>query len=139
MASTPHGREPFGLLTRSAEFQELRRGKRFEAKFGHLRGIARARSTTVPFPLRFGLIVPKKLGNAPRRNRIKRRLREGLRLAQMWGCFDFEKAGQYDAKRGVDIGIFPSSCVLVMDFDALVSQLCAGVEALMRKLARLPI
>jgi ribonuclease P protein component len=139
MAATLQGGEVLGRLTRQAEFQELRRGKRFEAKFGRMRGIARARSATVPFLLRFGLVVPKKLGNAPQRNRIKRRLREGLRRARISGCFDLEKPGRDDVALGADIGIFASSSVLVMDFDALVTQLCTGVEALMRKLERRPI
>jgi ribonuclease P protein component len=139
MAGKLIGSEPLGRLTRSAEFQGLRRGKRVEAKFGHLRGIARTRNAAVPFALRFGLIIPKKLGNAPQRNRIKRRLREGMRSALISGCFDLETPGRGVAASGVDVGIFPSSYVLAMDFDALVMQLCAGVNALMRKLARLPI
>jgi ribonuclease P protein component len=139
MGAERDGGTPPGRLTRSAQFQRLRRGKRFTAEFGRLQGIARARDEAVPFALRFGLIVPKKLGTAPQRNRIKRRLREGLRLAQRSGCFEAEGGGRSTATVGLDIGIFPSSAVLAMNFDALMVQLCSGVAELMRKRGRLPI
>jgi ribonuclease P protein component len=136
----PHGEElhggvPFGRLTRQAQFQALRRGRRVEAEFGRMQGIARAPSDEVPCALRFGLIVPKRLGNAPQRNRIKRRLRAGLRQAEHSGRLPGRDGGE---PAGADIGIFPSTAVLAMNFDALVVQLGTGVAALMRKLARLP-
>jgi ribonuclease P protein component len=138
-AAKLRGAEPLGRLTRSAEFQELRRGKTYEGKFGRMRAVARQRSAAVPFALRVGLIVPGKLGNAPQRNRIKRRLREGMRRAWVQGCFDFENPGRDGAALGADIGIFASRSVLAMDFDTLVTQLCTGTNALMRKLAGRPI
>ena len=79
------------------------------------------------------------VATAPQRNRIKRRLREGLRLAQRSGCFEAEGGGRSTATVGLDIGIFPSSAVLAMNFDALMVQLCSGVAELMRKRGRLPI
>jgi ribonuclease P protein component len=120
-----------GRLTRSRDYEALRRGKRVQAGFGRLQGIART-GADVASGLRFGLIVPKKLGNAPRRNRIKRLLREGMRSAG----FDREQAAP---GIGVDIGIFPAASVLDMTFEALASELRKSVEALVRKLARLPI
>jgi ribonuclease P protein component len=140
MAQGLHGaallaNEPLGRLTRSAQFQALRRGRRVEAEFGRMQGIARVPSDKVPYALRFGLIVPKKLGNSPQRNRIKRRLRAGLRQV--------ERSSELPSSAGsgpihADIGIFPSPAVLAMNFDALVVQLGASVAALMRKLTRLP-
>jgi len=129
-----------GRLTRQAEYQALRRGRRVEAKFGRMQGILRNLSDEKPLPgaekpsaLRFGLVVPKKLGNAPQRNRIKRRLRAGLRQALCQGRF--EGVGKLS---GADIGIFPSDAVLAMNFDALVVQLGGSVAAVMHKLTRLP-
>jgi ribonuclease P protein component len=144
MAAKQHDGAPLGRLTRSSEFQALRRGKRVEGGFGRLQGIARARDANAPFALHFGLIVPKKLGNAPQRNRIKRRLREGLRLAQLSGCFGplappAQPGASPNAGMAVDIGIFPSGSALAMNFEALVAELCSGFAALMRKLGRLPI
>ena len=132
MAAKAKAGAPFERLTRSGEFAALRRGKGVTASFGRLRGIARAGGEDASPSLRFGLIVPKKLGNAPRRNRMKRRLREGLRLARLSGCFDPQRFG-------ADIGIFPAATVLDMEFEALSLALCAGVAALMRKLAPNPI
>jgi ribonuclease P protein component len=129
----------FGRLTRPAEFRALRGGKRIHATFGRLQGIARTDQTQGQAGLRFGLIVPKKLGNAPQRNRIKRRLREGLRRARASGCFDLRGRPGAAAGFGADIGIFPSDSLLATVFATLVAQLCASVNALMRKLGRLPI
>ena len=92
-----------------------------------MRAVARPAGATSPFALRIGLIVPGKLGNAPQRNRIKRRLREGIRRARIaGGC-------------GADIGIFASRAVLTMEFDALAKEVEAGLNTLMRKLDRPPI
>ncbi|MFI5014172.1 MAG: ribonuclease P protein component [Hyphomicrobiales bacterium] len=135
----PNGNELFGRLRRAAEFQGLRRGKRIEAEFGRLQGVVRARDSETGFALRFGLIVPKRLGNAPQRNRIKRRLRAALRQAERSGCFAGQSTRQGSAAAGVDIGIFPSSSVLAMNFEALETQLCSSIGALMRKLGWLPI
>ena len=136
MAAKAKAGAPFERLTRSGEFEALRRGKGVTVSFGRLRGIARAGGEDASPSLRFGLIVPKKLGNAPRRNRMKRRLREGLRLARLSGRLDPQR---FSAGIGADIGIFPAATVLNMEFEALSLALCAGVAALMRKLAPNPI
>ena len=124
-----------GRLTRSADFKALRRGQKFEGEFGRMRAIARPPGATSRCGLRIGLIVPRKLGNAPQRNRIKRRLREGIRRARIAGE---SRSGKLCAN-GADIGIFPSGAVLTMKFEALAIEVEAGLNALMRKLDRLPI
>src|SRR4051794_34257252 len=55
----------------------------FDAKVKHARGplVAYARPTELAHP-RLGLSVPRRVGTAPRRNRIKRLLRESFRLMQ---------------------------------------------------------
>jgi ribonuclease P protein component len=138
-AAKPQGEELLGRLTRSAEFQALRRGHKFEGKFGRMRAVARPPGAPSPCALRIGLIVPGKLGTAPQRNRIKRRLREGMRRARLSGGFERGKHAMAGRARGADIGIFASRAVLTMDFDALAKELEAGVHLLMRKLERRPI
>jgi ribonuclease P protein component len=130
---------PFGRLTRPDEFRALRGGKRVHATFGRLQGIARTNRTAEPVIYRFGLIVPKELGSAPQRNRMKRRLREGLRRACASGCFEFGGKSGMRSGFGADIGIFPSDALLAIGFETLVAQICESVNALMRKLGRLPI
>ncbi len=54
---------------------------------------------------RFGFTVTKKMGNAPTRNRIKRRLRESVRLC-----------GQLHALSGHDYVVIPRHKALTCDF-----------------------
>jgi len=142
MGDKRYAGEPFGRLTRASEFASLRRGKRIEAGFGRLQGGARTRGADAAFALRFGMIVPKKLGDAPKRNRIKRRLRAGLRLAQLSGCFEMATKtleGRTPARTGADIAVIPSASLLTMGFETLLTELCSTAETLMRKLWRHPI
>jgi ribonuclease P protein component len=131
----PRQSAPIGRLKRSAEFQRLRRGKRLKAQFGELRGIARTQGCAPTPSLRVGLIVPKRLGNAPRRNRIKRRLREALRRAQSLDLFEINATDNV----GIDIGVLPSQGAAQLEFQTLVEQLGSASSALMRRLRRLPI
>ncbi|MBV8449228.1 MAG: ribonuclease P protein component [Hyphomicrobiales bacterium] len=138
-AAKPQGGELLGRLTRSADFQALRRGPKIEGQFGRMRAVARARGATSPYALRIGLIVPGKLGNSPQRNRIKRRLREGVRRARASGGFRLERLSRMEGATGADIGIFASRAVLTMNFDMLARELEGALEALMHKLDRPPI
>ena len=104
-----------------------------------MRAVARPRGATSPYVLRIGLIVPGKLGNSPQRNRIKRRLREGVRRARASGGFALERLSRTEGATGADIGIFASRAVLTMNFDMLARELEGALEALMRKLDRPPI
>jgi ribonuclease P protein component len=131
----PHRSSPIGRLKRSADFERLRHGKRLKARFGELRGIAHPQGRAASANLRVGLIVPKRLGNAPRRNRIKRRLREALRRAGSLDLFEINTSDDV----GIDIGVLPSQKAAQMDFQTLVEQLGSASSALMRRLRRPPI
>ncbi len=66
------------LKTR-AEFLNAGKGKRFHAKSFTLQAVRRQADAAEARP-RFGFTVTKKLGNSVVRNRIRRRLKEALRL-----------------------------------------------------------
>jgi len=131
----PRQSSPIGRLKRSSDFERLRRGRRVKAQFGELRGIARQQGRAPTASLRVGLIVPKRLGNAPRRNRIKRRLREALRRARSLDLLVIDTTDDV----GIDIGVLPSQEAARLDFQTLVEQLSSASSVLMRRVRRLPI
>ena len=69
-------------LLRRADFQRAARGRRSHAPAFTLQSARRPESAEET-QARFGLTVTKKVGNSPVRNRIRRRLREALRLAAL--------------------------------------------------------
>ena len=74
---------------------------------------------------RFGFTVTKKMGNSPERNRIRRRLREAVRLA----------AGPH-ASDGADYVLIGRRAALSLPFDDIVRDLASGLHALNRPSAR---
>lgn len=71
---------PIGKLRKRAEFQAARKGRRAETPAFTLQAAER-RDEPDPSPAKVGLTVTKKVGSAPERNRIKRRLRALVREA----------------------------------------------------------
>jgi ribonuclease P protein component len=74
--------EPLGRLTRRAEFQRVARGRRVPVETFTLQSRRRegAERETVP-GARVGLTVTRNVGGAVERNRVRRRLKEALRVA----------------------------------------------------------
>jgi ribonuclease P protein component len=70
-------------------------------------------------PLRFGFTVTKKTGNAPERNRIRRRLREAIRCA-----------GPDFVGIGGDFVIIGRREALTVPFDSLVKGLAESIRRL---------
>jgi ribonuclease P protein component len=68
-------------------------------------------------PARFGFTVTKKIGNAVVRNRIRRRLREAVRLSS-------------GAEPGTDYVLVGRRAALSLQFDRLVTDLMSGFAAL---------
>lgn len=75
--------------------------------------------TGEPRPARFGFTVTKKIGNAVVRNRIRRRLREAVRLA-----------GAMAAEPGTDYVLIGRTAALTLPFDRLIADLTSGIAAL---------
>ncbi|SJZ98306.1 ribonuclease P protein component [Consotaella salsifontis] len=65
-----------GRMKTRAEFLAARRGRRLNGPFFFVEALDRGDGREP----RFGLTVTKKVGNAVERNRIRRRLREAIRL-----------------------------------------------------------
>jgi len=74
--------EPFGRLTRRAEFQRVARGRRWSAETFTLQSRRRDKPEADLPGARVGLTVTRKVGCAVERNRVRRRLKEALRAAQ---------------------------------------------------------
>jgi len=70
----------FGRLTRRAEFQRVARGRRWQGEAFVLQAAPRD-ETSMQAP-RVGFTVTRKTGTAVERNRVRRRLKEVLRLAE---------------------------------------------------------
>jgi ribonuclease P protein component len=71
-------------------------------------------------PARFGFTVTRKIGNAVMRNRIRRRLREAVRMA----------GGK--AADGTDYVLIARRAALALPFDRLIADLMSGFAALNR-------
>jgi ribonuclease P protein component len=76
--------------------------------------------------LRVGFTVGRALGGAVQRNRIKRRLREAVRLSRPWPAAD------------VDIVINPKKVVLAAPFETLLNEVRQAFVVIEKKLAKGP-
>ena len=104
-----------GRLKRRAEFQKVARGHRvhsaaFTLQAGASGGDAEAFA-------RFGFTVTKKVGNAVVRNRIRRRLREAVRLSEV-----------LSTRAGTDYVVVARREALAIPFDRLMADLEASVR-----------
>jgi ribonuclease P protein component len=104
-----------GRLRVRAEFLAVRQG---EKRRGPLFLMELKRTRDATSPARVGYTVTKKSGNAVQRNRIRRRLREAVRL----------HAGG-DMKGGTDYVIVGRPDVLTVEFSVLVRELKKRVGA----------
>jgi ribonuclease P protein component len=118
----PHGNAVAGLerLRRRADFLRAAKGKRF-----HARGLT-LQAAPRPISLedqgaggapRFGFTVTKQSGGAVRRNRIRRRLKEALRLLK-----------PLPARPGHDYVILARPEALAMPFQTLQAELLRALD-----------
>ena len=117
-------------LLRHADFERVyKQGRRhFSASmtvFYLLRQpqIARAQAAN-PSGLRIGFTVGRVLGGAVQRNRIKRRLREAVRLSRPWPTVD------------VDVVVNPKKALLTLPLDAVLNEIRQAFVVIEKKLAK---
>ncbi|MEX6508508.1 ribonuclease P protein component [Jiella sp. M17.18] len=97
-----------GKLKKRAEFLAARKGRRLNGPFFFIEALDRGDDG----PPRVGLTVTRKVGNAVVRNRIRRRLREAIRL--------FGAAGM---ERGLDYVVVARREVYDVPFDVLSDEI----------------
>lgn len=111
----------YGVLRKRSEFLDVRRGVKIRGAFV----LVEAATRTDEASPRLGLTVSRKNGNAVRRNRIRRRLREAVRLH-----------GARDMAAGNDYVIVSTPRALRAPFDALCADVASAFAQANSKLQR---
>jgi len=117
----PHNSKPYGVLRKRSEFLAVRRGTKVRGAFVLVEAMNRP-DEDLP---RLGLTVSRKNGNAVKRNRIKRRLREAVRLH-----------GAGDMANGNDYVIVSTPKALRAPFEALCADVSSALAQANMKLQR---
>ncbi|WP_442880084.1 ribonuclease P protein component [Aurantimonas sp. A2-1-M11] len=104
-------------MTKRAEFLAARRGRRLNGPAFFIEALDRGDDG----PPRLGLTVTKKVGNAVVRNRIRRRLREAIRLH-----------AKADMASGIDYVVVARRDVLALPFAELKDELSRRVARMKR-------
>lgn len=112
------------MLQTRAEFLAVRKGLRARGQFVRLEAIRHDAVSDAADP-RIGFTVSKKNGNAVRRNRIKRRLREAVR-----------QSAAREMRRDHDYVLIATPGALTAPFDVLCADVRSVIEAANDKLAR---
>lgn len=114
-----------GRLRKRAEFIKVSKGRRHFTPAFALQVAKRVGAPDDGEPARFGLTITKKTGTAVERNRIRRRLREAIKMAR-----------GMDARPGCDYVIVAQREALARPFAALVADLERAVADINAKLER---
>lgn len=106
---------PQARLKRRADFVRAAKGSRAHRSSFSLQAVRR-KGESAAGPPRFGFTVTKKIGSAVVRNRIRRRLKEALRLAP-----------DLSARAGYDYVILARHPALTQDFATLQKELARAI------------
>jgi ribonuclease P protein component len=118
-----------GRLKKRSDFLAAASGRRFHTERMTLQGRLRGdgpHSDALGF--RFGLTVTKKVGNAPERSRIKRRLRAAVHVAAV-----------EHAATDVDVVVIGRRDILAADYDTLIADLRRALTAVTRPRSARPV
>jgi ribonuclease P protein component len=114
-------------LLRHADFERVyKQGKRHFSASMTVFYLPRAQEEPSTRGMRVGFTVGRGLGGAVQRNRMKRRLREAVRLSR------------HDLNVPVDVVINPKKTLLVVDFAAVVNEVGRAFVTISEKLAVKP-
>ena len=128
VARTDHA--PFARLKKRSEFLAVAKGMRHHESAFTLQALA-TESPLEPSQepaCRIGLTVTKKTGNSVERNRIRRRLREALRLGGM-------ARGEIATGKARDYVVVARRETLARNFDLLQADLARAFERIERRIA----
>ncbi|WP_246329591.1 ribonuclease P protein component [Chthonobacter rhizosphaerae] len=108
-------------LTKRSQYLEVARGARTPRRGFLLQTAPRKAGPDEPASARFGFTVTKKIGNAVERNRIRRRLKEAVRLH-----------GALAAKPGTDYVLVGRRAALTQPFADLAADVVGAIESAAR-------
>jgi ribonuclease P protein component len=128
--SIPRGFPRSGRLRKHSDFERVyKQGRRHFSPHMTVFFLRRAADALPEKGSRVGFTVGRVLGGAVERNRIKRRLREAVRLRRS----ALDGAGTVDVV-GVDVVINPKKSVLTLEFAVVLEEVGRALDAIARKL-----
>ena len=121
-----------GALRKHSDFERVyKQGRRHFSPHMTVFFLRRAAGALPEKGSRIGFTVGRVLGGAVERNRIKRRLREAVRLRR--SLLELALEGAVDAV-GVDIVINPKKSVLKLEFAVVLEEVGRALDAIAKKL-----
>ncbi|MBM3609748.1 MAG: hypothetical protein FJX29_15105, partial [Alphaproteobacteria bacterium] len=124
-------------LTKRADFLRAAKGARFYSRSLGVQFSGQLRQSSEP--ARFGFTVTKRIGGSVERNRIRRRLREALRLASQTNTHSNPPSiATLDAQPGGDYVIVAKREAIATPFGALVDELKRAVRKANERAAQGP-
>jgi ribonuclease P protein component len=123
-----------GRLRKHSDFERVyKQGRRHFSPHMTVFYLRRAAGAVPEKGSRVGFTVGRVLGGAVERNRMKRRLREAVRLRRSSLDLALEGAGAVDVV-GVDVVINPKKSVLKLEFAVVLEEVGRALDAIAKKL-----
>jgi ribonuclease P protein component len=128
----PRGFPRAGRLRKHSDFERVyKQGRRHFSPHMTVFFLRRAAGAVPEKGSRVGFTVGRVLGGAVERNRMKRRLREAVRLRR--SSLELALAGAVDVV-GVDVVINPKKSVLKLEFAVVLEEVGRALDAIAKKL-----